>query len=205
MTSDDGDMHAERNIQCARAHVLLEPYLDGELSAMRLSQLESHLDACADCRVELESARSIQQGLRTLPHRSCPEDVIENVLARVESDSRRSVWSRTRDLLSASMASPTPRAWWRPAVASAAVAVMIVVISLLARQPQYNGYGAEELARAEREARWALLYVAQLTNRAGDAAMGSVIGNVMGEVIGERVVRPVTDAVTKPLGEEKRP
>ncbi len=48
-------------------HALLNAYLDGELQAARLQQVEEHLASCEDCRRELEELRRLSGLLQALP------------------------------------------------------------------------------------------------------------------------------------------
>jgi anti-sigma factor RsiW len=45
---------------------LLSAHADGELSGTELDRVNAHLAACADCRVEMSSLRSIKHELRSL-------------------------------------------------------------------------------------------------------------------------------------------
>lgn len=49
-------------MKCSKAHELISPYIDGELSEGRKKGLEDHLNACKKCRMEVEGF----QGLRDL-------------------------------------------------------------------------------------------------------------------------------------------
>ncbi len=187
-------MSPERRITCVRVQVLIEPYLDGDLEVKRAASLERHLAACSGCREELTAARGIRDGLRALPHFSCPETLTELVLRRAASQPR-GAWSRLREAWSDVMGGSI----WRPAMAATGVAAVLLVVTLLSQQPRHNGYTSEELARAELEARWALAMVAQVTSRASGAAVGTVFGGVVRDVMGDQIFVPINDAVQKPL------
>jgi anti-sigma factor RsiW len=188
---------AEAHLSCARAQALLEAYLDGELSSGRAGRLELHLRGCAGCREELAAAGAIHAGLRSLPRWSCPGVVVREVFARIEAEARRR--NRFGERIAA-VAFWAGRAPWRPALAGTSVAALGLGIWLLSRPPVPSA-PAEDLVRAEREARWALAYVAEWS---GPAAMQSVIGEVVGDVIGRQVIAPVTEAVRRPLLEEEK-
>lgn len=193
-------MKPERDLSCARAQVLLEPFLDGDLSVARRLRLERHLAACAACRVELEAAENIQSELRALPRFTCPDVVAEFVLRQAEASRPRSVWSRWRE----SLADVVGASVWRPAAALAGVAAVVLTIVLLAQQPRLNGYTPHELARAEVEARYAFAIVAQVTTRASDTALDHVVGGVVRDVMGSQVFMPITDAVQKPFSKPRQ-
>jgi len=188
-------MKPERILSCARALVLIEPYVDDDLSTARRHSLEQHLGACAACRDELADARSIRAELQALPRLACPDQVTDFVLGRVATSSPRGAWARLRAAVAQASAGPA----WRPALAAAGVTVVALVITLLGQQPRQNGYTPQDLARAEVEARWALALVAQVTTRASEAAVGYVFGGVVYDVMGDQVFVPITDAVQKPM------
>lgn len=188
----------ETGLTCARAQVLLEPHLDGELSPARREQFEAHLRSCAGCREELMAAQALRSGLRALPRWRCPEEVLHKVLARVEAEAGRS--AGLAGSVAAGFVARLGAAIWRPALAAASIAALALGIGILARAPR-TGASAADLVRAEREARWALAYVAELTGR---TAMQDVVGEVVAGVIGKQVIAPVTDAVQRPLQEEEK-
>ena len=187
-------MSPERRITCARVQVLIEPYLDGDLTAARAARFESHLSACSGCHDELAAARTIRDALRALPHYACPETVTARVLQSAASQPR-GAWSRLREAWREVMGGSV----WRPAMAATGVAAVLLLVTLLSQQPRHNGYTAEELARAELEARWALAMVAQVTSRASGVAVGTVFGGVVRDVMGDQIFVPINDAVQKPL------
>ncbi len=189
-------------LSCARAQVLLEAFLDSDLAPARQQRFLAHVEGCAACRTELEAARRVQEGLRALPRWSCPPSVAERVMAQVGAAdaSFRVPW---RERLAG-----WRQGWqglWRPVCAGASVAVTALLIALLARQPPPPSPETVALQKAEEEVRWALAYVAQVTARASDEALESTVGEVVGNVIGERVVAPVTNAVSRPLKEDRQP
>jgi anti-sigma factor RsiW len=175
--------------------VLVEPYLDGELSGLRLQRMQRHLASCGSCRDELAAARSIQEELHALPKLSCPDVVVETVLRQVAASQPESAWSRLRSELLQALGGSL----WRPAAAAAGVAAVALLIALLGHQPRHNGYTPQELARAEVEARYAFAIVAQVTTRASDMALARVLGDVVRDVMGNQVIVPITDAVQKPF------
>jgi len=189
----------DRKLSCARAEVLLEAALDGELRREREEQLRAHLRACTACREVEAGVLQVQAGLRALPRWSCPPAVVQSVLDEVGTDSGRRAGLRRR--VAALAASWAGRAVWRPALAAASVLALALAIAVLARQPVHTGPAAGDLVRAEQEARWALAYVAEVTQRAAMASVGEVVEGV----IGTQVIVPVTDAVQKPLVKDQKP
>lgn len=190
----------ETPLSCARALVLLEVFLDGELQGQRLSRFQAHLRSCTDCKGELEEARKIQEGLADLPTGDCPSAVTQRVLA----------WAAAREAPDERSRSRRFGGWgkrlamiWRPAVAGLGVAVTALLIALAAREPARRvPQGTPQQVRAEQEARWALAYVARMTRRSSDQALGQVMDEVVDNVIGGTVVAPISEAVRRPLEED---
>jgi anti-sigma factor RsiW len=58
---------SEHDLRCEEAREILEPYLDGDLSAAEASRLGEHLERCPSCAAALELATRIQRELRNLP------------------------------------------------------------------------------------------------------------------------------------------
>jgi hypothetical protein len=56
----------------AELNDLVNAYLDGELDAAERARLETHLSACAACRLELEQLRATRGALRALPPLRAP-------------------------------------------------------------------------------------------------------------------------------------
>jgi anti-sigma factor RsiW len=220
-------------MRCARVLVLLEAYVDDDLTPRRRQHVETHLQQCADCARQLQGARALQTSLRQLPPLQAPEALRQRLQAagaaapaagaatstaaaaappasRHWQDRLADMVSHTWDVLSGKHAGSA--GWLRPA-AVVAVLALIVLVWAQQRQPEQSAvvadatYSEEEVMQAHDQARWALAYLANITARAGDEAFIEV-GDVMGQVIGEHVVGSVTDAVDrslKPRSESKEP
>jgi hypothetical protein len=113
-------------------HDQLSAYLDGEIDAVARERVRAHLDACADCRAELEALEELGQVLRdTPPHE--PEasywerfaDRVEARLPQVQVPSRTLVERLSAWLL------PGGRLDWPRAVGAAATVTLVVFVSVL--------------------------------------------------------------------------
>lgn len=209
---------------CEAVRDRLEPWLDGELEAPVARGVRDHLDGCAGCRDELALARRLRQALdRELPMLSCPPEVTDRVLAAVaeEAAHRRGSGAgverteRTgRAAQGPKLAGPVRRlverlagaGALRPALAAAALLVLLVAAPLLYRavvgpetpgrtasgpdeaplttqeRPDTTEYTPAEVARAEEEARLVLGYVAAVGRDAGRT--------VQEEVFAQGLARP---------------
>ena len=59
----------------------LSAYLDGELSPQEKAKVDLHLSSCAECRGELESARSASAKFRTQAAAKAPAGLADRVLS----------------------------------------------------------------------------------------------------------------------------
>lgn len=75
----------------------LEAYHDGELSGLRLQQVETHLAHCTTCRAELENLRALAALLRESPaveSLTPPERFVAQVGLRLPRRPERPAWQR---------------------------------------------------------------------------------------------------------------
>ena len=73
-------------MDCVRASELLHGYLDNELDAAHVGEIESHLAACASCRLEQEQYLSLRSILREKgPRYSAPTHLRRRVQASARS------------------------------------------------------------------------------------------------------------------------
>src|SRR4051812_7439212 len=148
--------------RCAAILPLLEPYLDGELSAALANRVREHAAGCASCADELRLATAIADGLRALPELDCPPEVLERV--QMQAGMARVL--------------PLPRpvtAIRRPRFAALAAALAVALLGAallfhLLRNPQpppSRRPTPQEIAQATAQARFALAYVGRVSRRAG--------------------------------------
>lgn len=157
-----------------RFDALIEPYLDGALSAAEVRRFEAHLEASATAAAQLALARRIRASLRALPGEACPPQVWAAVAARTAAADRR--WRLPAWL--------APHRLWQPALALALLAV--VAIGLWEQQtppPQPPAITAEEVRRAEADVKLALAYLGEIGRSTGEA--------VEQDALASRVMAPV--------------
>lgn len=98
---------------CERIQSELSPFLDGELSQERSSQVADHLAGCVECKGQGEVLQSARKALRTIADAPAVPDQWAQIRSRLETKSR---WS---------FAAPS-RVWrWSPAAAS----ILVVAIA----------------------------------------------------------------------------
>jgi hypothetical protein len=119
-------------INCAAAKDFFALYLYGELSFDEEERVESHLDACVDCRKALERQREVQValdniGIEPAPSllRSCREDLHYRLVEEEmggPSGAKRGWWEQFTDVLTGRSGS----GWLKPAGALTLVALGFV-------------------------------------------------------------------------------
>jgi len=161
----------------------LELYLDGldgtdgsdeglpGLTDAERATVEDHLTRCPACAQELGRAQRIRDGLRALPE--VPFDL---PLAGRET---RRPWTR-----------------WSVPLATAAVLLLALITGVVWRTSQpatsVPEVSAEEMARAELEARYALARLAEVTRKTQE--------EITDEVLARHVVAPVQRRLMRSLG-----
>ena len=104
-------------MDCARTRFFLNAYLDGELAENDRRQVSQHLGRCERCAARLDSFRRVRSILKdSSPRQSAPADLRRRI-ARMQLPSKRSAW--------------------RPAVAAAALCLLVipVVADSITRSP----------------------------------------------------------------------
>jgi anti-sigma factor RsiW len=100
-------------VTCPHMEVKLNEYVDGTLAARDQSDVEAHLTGCAGCRAAVAELRSLSAAAASLPKSIEPgRDLWAAIEARIR---QRAPWN-------------VQRAWWRGALAAAAVLVLAVGI-----------------------------------------------------------------------------
>lgn len=70
-------------MKCRKARYLISGSLDEALEPREASELEEHLEACADCRAVLADLRRIAEGARGIETPPVPEDAWTGIRARL--------------------------------------------------------------------------------------------------------------------------
>jgi hypothetical protein len=105
-------------VRCEEFELWLSPYLDGELPARDVAQLEAHLAGCHGCTRELAALRAGVSLTRALVPDEPPADLRRRIMAAIDA-TRPSLWSRLAILLHAPAL--------RPAVGLTAAGAVAVV------------------------------------------------------------------------------
>jgi hypothetical protein len=195
-------------LACERARDRIDPYLEDELPRREAGEVEAHLARCPDCRAELAMARRLREAMpEGLPMLACPPEVTARVLAVARAEAERTEAAGAHREPVAPPVSPGEErgsrrwrgwlgeGWLRPALVAAAMLLLLVAAPLLYRAvapappegaPEVAAgegepaYSAEEIARAEEEARLVLAYVASVGRDAGRAVQEEVFADGIG-------------------------
>jgi anti-sigma factor RsiW len=74
---------------CAKVKALLSEYLDDELHAEVLRELNDHITKCPDCHLNVDSVRKVIRLYREATDTECPVDIrirLEDVIRRARND-----------------------------------------------------------------------------------------------------------------------
>ncbi len=154
---------------CQKFEDLIDAFLDEELDASLKSDFETHIQTCADCREALAFAKRVHHSLSALPQQNFSRERSAAVIAearREQAKARRAVFTSYFTRFTS----------FRPlaAVASFAVVLLIILFSLPDGSKKPN-FTPEELARAEREIKWTLAYLNDISERASLVVKDDVI------------------------------
>lgn len=173
----------------------VEAYVDGELPPNEYAVFERILDEHPRWQRQVQQAKRIQRELHDLPPLTCPPQVTQTVLEHARLNGHpagwKTGWRRFLDQLD-----ELTRLSWEP-VAAMATLVLIVVASVMfsptPTQPESSRYTASEVERAEAQAKWALAYIAHVSDETQ--------GTLRREVFQEQIAAPTRRAL-RPLSSD---
>lgn len=169
---------------CAQVQQDLETYLDGELSTVRIHQVEAHLSDCSACLAQVHLAKETQNELRAMPEMDAPAAVIQTIFDQtVRSEKPKQTLSSL------------PNRWPRPLWATLVAASLVLVVALAVMNqgtttPDQPDEAA--IAQATAEARFALAQVGLATRKAGLA--------VRNKALQDQIVTPTRRSLSRALG-----
>lgn len=79
-------------MNCAKAHRLISPYLDGELAAAEQAMLAVHLQSCRACQAVEAEFREQRQLFAALPSYAAPVGFRARVMVNLEPAPRAGYW-----------------------------------------------------------------------------------------------------------------
>ncbi len=122
-----------------RIDELLAAEVDGSIDDDERRELRAHLDGCARCRAELETARTGRAALVALEDVDAPPDTASHVLGELEGSPLAEADGSWAAGPRSGGRERTPGARWRPFLAAAAAA--LVVLGVVVVVPRLGGEG----------------------------------------------------------------
>jgi len=182
----------------------VEAYVDGDLPADERERFEAMLEAHPEWEKQVQYARRIQTELHTLPHASCPPQVLDAVFERTRqrtngASATESWWNWVWRELDIEM-----HTGWKPALAFAMLLLVVVTSSLLTDPQNPAGlfdqpvtssqqYSAAEIQAAETQAKWAIAYIAKVSQETGSTVENKVLEENLTAPV-RRALRPLAAA-----------
>ncbi len=72
-------------MKCSKAHKLISPYIDGELSEREASTLEDHMKVCHKCRAEFEEGKELHNLFANADNFKAPYGFHTRLMANISS------------------------------------------------------------------------------------------------------------------------
>lgn len=184
----------------------VEAYVDGALPADEHDRFEAMLDAHPEWQKQVHYAERIRTELHAFPRASCPPQVTDAVFEHSRrrtngAPSTENWWNWVWRELEIEM-----HTGWKPALAFATLLLVVVTSSLLTDPQNPAGlfdqpvnssqsYSAAEVQAAETQAKWAIAYIAKVSQETGST--------VENEVLEENLTAPMRRAL-RPLATADR-
>ena len=73
---------------CKKFRLMADEYIEGELTAAEMRELEAHIAECEDCRKELEELRALKEAIRSAEE-EMPEGLHSRIMASIESEPKK--------------------------------------------------------------------------------------------------------------------
>jgi anti-sigma factor RsiW len=139
---------------CRDIELELAAYCGGELDPGDRRRVRAHLDACSNCRAELEREIDLRQTLGSLPVFSATGGLDALILAAIEPTPKETRWTRPRVRLTAAAV-----------LVAAGLAVVILLPTMRPASDPEPVWTAEEMDAARQDVRYTLALTAKVINR----------------------------------------
>lgn len=130
---------------CGDYKIMIQLYLDHELTGSDLQDLLSHLETCRNCRREMEELKALSTQVREArPLFTAPTSLRERILAQAsgQQEEKKKAPAETATIRQFKKPAPTQlsqnRSWWPAAVAAVLCLVAGVTLSILHSRAQAN-------------------------------------------------------------------
>lgn len=202
-------------MNCHRAHQLVSPYLDHQLTGAEMLEIQQHLGGCRSCAEEYEAARHIKSLLRSLRVQEPVGPLDARIAQRVTQQDGAFSWA-----LPTRPAPPRPQAGRRLTAALALSCVALFAItpsfappardSAAGRAPASAGLGQiafrEQTPGLTASGSPSLLLAHSATNTGGNPTLSPAVWAINNGAQDERPVGPdapppLMDVGAEPLGD----
>ena len=78
----------EKTPSCKKFRLMADEYIEGELTAAEMRELEAHIAECEDCRKELEELRALKEAIRSAEE-EMPEGLHSRIMASIEAEPKK--------------------------------------------------------------------------------------------------------------------
>ena len=119
---------SSKNSQCETFLQLLDAYVDNELDSSEKEQVQSHVQACDECKAQVKQIETLKVSLSTLPRRQMKRDLADSLDAVLGNADRLGSSSQTS--ASSTDQNVVPIAGKRRWVVAAASAAAVLVVAM---------------------------------------------------------------------------
>lgn len=78
----------EKTPSCKYFRLIADEYIEGELTAEQMRELEAHIAECEECRKELEELRALKEAIRSAEE-EIPEGLHSRIMASIEAEPKQ--------------------------------------------------------------------------------------------------------------------
>jgi hypothetical protein len=159
-------------MMCNEIQVLIEKFLNHDMSRQERQDFRKHIRNCPDCRTEFEKWQKVEKTLSGFPKQKCPNRVLENIYSNT-------IGSKPKSVRRIRFRGFTNHAGWKWAGAAVAFG-LILLFTIIHPMGDRNkieeiSYSQEEALRAREQAKWSLAYVAQVIHKSEKTAIDNAL------------------------------
>ena len=149
-------------IVCNEIQVLIEKFLNHELSKLEKRDFRKHIRHCPDCRTEFGRWQKVEKELSGFPRQKCSDEVVNKIYSNTIGLKHKSVHRIRFQIV------PGHTAWkWAGAAVALGMILLFTVIHPIFDQKKTREitYSQEEILKAREQAKWSLAYAAQVIQK----------------------------------------
>jgi hypothetical protein len=159
-------------IGCNEIQILIEKFLNHDITRQERQNFRKHIRNCPDCRTEFGRWQKIEKELSGFPQQKCPDEVLDKIYSNTIGLKQKSV-HRIRFRI---FASHTGWKWAGAAVALGLILLLTIIHPIGDRNKiEEISYSQEEVLKAREQAKWSLAYVAQMIQKSDKTAIDNAL------------------------------